>query len=194
MINLRNNIKNIASLLVGIVGHHFGSKILDHSNNAAETERMNDLNNKIDNLQVMSQSVVEKLDVISENSIPKESIIKDLIKKLIDRSDNGNTLLPNYNLDFLYDYLDSLTLLQESAFFHIAVLLAIGLTVFNILSVIAGNQIIDYFKLEVRYPKLAGFFRLRLKFQKYYLVLNFSLIFLIIFWALLLNLLVLFKL
>lgn len=80
----------------------------------------------------------------------------------------------NLKLEFLYDYLNSLTLLEESAFYHIILLLVIGNLSFNLLSVFLGNELIEYFKLETKYPKLAGFFRLRLKFKKYYLILSFS--------------------
>jgi len=60
------------------------------------------------------------------------------------------------------------------------------------LSAVLGNEIINYFKLEEKFPKLTAFLRLRLKFQKYYLTLNFSLIFLLIFASIQINLLVLF--
>ena len=119
--------------------------------------------------------------------------VKDIFNYISESSDSSNTLLPNFNLDFLYDYLNSLTLLQESAVFHIAVLLFLGFIIFDILAVLLGNEIIKYFKLEEKYPKLAGIFRLRLKFQKYYLIYNFFLMYLIITVAILLNLLVLYK-
>lgn len=63
----------------------------------------------------------------------------------------------NLKLEFLYDYLNSLTLLEESALYHIILLLLIGNLSFNLLSVFLGNEIIEYFKLETKYPKLAGF-------------------------------------
>ena len=42
----------------------------------------------------------------------------------------------------------------------------------NILSVLFGNEVIKYFNLEEKFPRLGLFFRLRLKFQRYYLILN----------------------
>jgi hypothetical protein len=48
---------------------------------------------------------------------------------------------------------------------------------FNILSAVLGNEIIKYLNLEEKFSKLAVFLRLRLKFQRYYLILSFSLIF-----------------
>jgi hypothetical protein len=72
------------------------------------------------------------------------------------------------------------------------VLLLITILSFNVLSAVLGNEIIKYFKLEENFPKLAGLLKLRLKFQKYYLILSFSLMFLIIIASILINLLVLF--
>ena len=46
------------------------------------------------------------------------------------------------------------------------------LNVINILSVLFGNEIIRYFNLEEKFPRLGLFFRLRLKFQRYYLIWN----------------------
>ena len=71
-------------------------------------------------------------------------------------------------------------------------LVVIAILSFNVLSAVLGNEIINYFKLEENFPKLAAFLRLRLKFQKYYLTLSFSLIFLLIFASIQINLLVLF--
>ena len=44
------------------------------------------------------------------------------------------------------------------------------LNVINILSVLFGNEIIRFFNLEERYPKLGIFFKLRIKLQRYYLM------------------------
>ena len=74
------------------------------------------------------------------------------------------------DLTSLYEYLDSLSLLQESAFFHIIVLTVILTCILNITSVFFGNEIISYFKLEEKYPKLAFFFKVRNQFQRYYLI------------------------
>ena len=68
-----------------------------------------------------------------------------------------NFICSNLKLEFLYNYLNSLTLLEESALYHIILLWVIGNLSFNLLSVFLGNEIIEYFKLETKYPKLAGF-------------------------------------
>ena len=56
---------------------------------------------------------------------------------------------------------------------------------------VLGNEIINFFKIEEKFPKLIGVLRLRMKFQKYYLILNFSLIFILAMASILIDLLVL---
>jgi hypothetical protein len=80
-------------------------------------------------------------------------------------------------LNFFYEYLDSLTLLEESALLHIVMFLVLLITVFNILSVFFSNEIIKFFKLESKFPSLVTFFNLRYKFQRYYLLWNIAILF-----------------
>jgi hypothetical protein len=114
------------------------------------------------------------------------------VKKIVDSLNGSNKLVSDFNLGCFYEYLNSLSLLELSALYHIIVLVVIAILSFNVLSAVLGNEIIKYFKLEESFPKLAVFLRLRLKFQKYYLTLSFSLIFLLIFASIQINLLVLF--
>jgi hypothetical protein len=115
----------------------------------------------------------------------------EAVKALVD-SLNNNKLVSNFNLNSFYEYLNSLSLLELSALYHLLVLILICLILFNILSAVLGNELIKYFNLEEKLPKLAVFFRLRLKFQRYYLILSFSLIFFICIASILVNILVLY--
>ena len=93
----------------------------------------------------------------------------------------------------LYDFLDSLTLFQESAVVHILLFIVLLLTVFNIFYVFFGNEIITYFKLEQRFPSISGLIRLRAKFQRYYLMWNIFILFLVCGFGIFVNILVLIK-
>jgi hypothetical protein len=114
------------------------------------------------------------------------------VQKLVESLNGNNKLISDFNLESFYKYLNSLNLIELSALYHILVLVAIAFLSLNILSAVLGNEIIKYFKLEENFPKLSAFLRLRIKFQKYYLTLSFSLIFLLIFASIQINLLVLF--
>ena len=89
----------------------------------------------------------------------------------------------------LYEYLDTLSILQESSILHILLFTVLTDTVFNILSVLFGFELIKYFKVEERMPKLAGFFRLRAQFQRYYLIWNVSILFTVCLFGIIVNLL-----
>ena len=95
------------------------------------------------------------------------------------------------SLDSFYNYLDTLSLLEESALLHIIFFLIIILNLFSIVGILLGNEIIIYFNLEKRFPKLAILLKYRAKFQKYYLIWNLLGLFLVCFVGLYLNILVL---
>jgi hypothetical protein len=144
-----------------------------------------------DNINLDFYQAAYRAAVACENANREAS---ESVKKLVDSINGSNKLVlrTDFNLKYFYEYLNSLNLLELSALYHILVLVVIAILSFNVLSAVLGNEIIKYFKLEESFPKLAAFLRLRLKFQKYYLTLSFSLIFLLIFASIQINLLVLF--
>ena len=97
---------------------------------------------------------------------------------------------PKPDLQGLYDYLDTLTLLEESALIHICIFMLILSCLVSIISILFGNEIIKFFKLEERFPRLELFFKLRTKFQRYYLIWNIFIIVFVCLLAIFLNLLV----
>lgn len=109
---------------------------------------------------------------------------------MIYKSGKGNSS-QFLDLSILQTYLDSLGLIEVSAFFHISVLLLIMLITFNILTVFFSNEIIRYFSLKEKYPKLNSFFRLRQTYQRYYLMLNIIAMFIICLLVISLDLLIL---
>ena len=94
---------------------------------------------------------------------------------------SSNKYIPDYLWDLdvskLYQYLDTLTLQQEGALFNIIILLTIFFTLFSILGIFFGNEIIKYFKLENKYTWLSKFLLIRAKFQRYYLMWNILVLF-----------------
>ena len=132
------------------------------------------------------------VSIVSEATSKIEKATADL-KSILENFGKGkDKLLDDWNIQILYDYLDSLTLLEESAFIHIvAFLLILGCT-FSIISVFFGNEVIRYFDLENKYPKLHTYLKIRATFQRYYLIWNIFIIIAVSIISLLLNLLVLY--
>jgi hypothetical protein len=63
-------------------------------------------------------------------------------------------------------------------------------TIVNILGIFFGNEIIKYFDLEVKFPRLSNFFKLRAKLQRFYLMWNILILFVLCIGAIGINILV----
>jgi hypothetical protein len=135
-----------------------GSKILEY----LKESNLNSVNNEIGNNVT---SMMKSLDNVK--------IVLDEIRK------SSHNFISNFNLKEFYEYLDKMSLLQEFAFLHILIFLVLILTVLNILAVLFGNEIIKYFNIENKYPSLSTFLKLRYKFQRYYLLWNVFLLFIL---------------
>lgn len=138
------------------------------------------------NIKSHSNSVMSKLSEFKLPNWENTDAYKNL-NKIVEEVENFANILQNDDKtnkfvsgsSRFYDYLDSLTLLQESSLLHIIMFLVLLITVINILGVLFGNEIIKYLKLEERFPKLAIFFKLRSQFQRYYLMWNVSILFIV---------------
>lgn len=127
----------------------------------------------------------ENMSVIVDNS----QKLQDAIKSIMNGSDK---FISDLNFQVYFDYLNSLTQIQEGSFIHILLFLTILFSIINILAAFLGNELIAYFNLEKKYPKLSLFFRLRVKFQRYYILVNILYILLVSIVSVVFNLLILF--
>lgn len=189
--NLSQNIETLIDKHVPeslAFGESYVNELLDFGGKQCKNVR-EILDKGPDNLNLDFYQAAYKAAVACEKANREAS---EGVKKLVDSINGSNKLVSDFNLESFYEYLNSLNLLELSALYHIIVLVVIAILSFNVLSAVLGNEIIKYFKLEESFPKLAAFLRLRLKFQKYYLTLSFSLLFLLIFASIQINLLVLF--
>nr|YP_010990999.1 LAGLIDADG homing endonuclease [Pappia fissilis]WOX61272.1 LAGLIDADG homing endonuclease [Pappia fissilis] len=133
-----------------------------------------------------TKSIMEQLLELGPQNWDKTTAYEEC-KDVLVRIDNLVKIIQNddqinkFSFDFsqFYVYLDSLTFLQESCLLHIIMFFVLIFTVINILSVLFGNEIIRYFKLEERFPRLSLFFKLRITFQRYYLMWNVFILFVV---------------
>lgn len=248
MLKIKNQLTGVGIFLGGIVGHHYGSKLLEYRSEMlaskeqelkelADKSNMNTMHNKIDNLSQGNETLINKVNKLLNKHVPDSDLLDvgqkleystkqcETVKKMLETGpDNINPdfyskvynasvrcydaqvsahkavekILNNLNnkfvnnFDFLFDSLNSLNLLELAALFHLIVLFLISIFIINILSAVLGNEIINYLNLEEKYPKLSKFLKVRLKFQRYYLIVNISFLFIICIVAIILNILVLF--
>lgn len=179
------------------------AKIGKRSLEGQNTELISKAQEKLEVVQRDSQTIYD----ILKNELGTNNIGIELAKKLVsDINDLGRILeevkksssnfisdfnfLFSFDLNKIYNYLDTLTLQQEGALLHIIILLTMLVTIFNILGIFFGNEIIKYFNLENKFPKLSNFLKLRAKLQRYYLMWNVFILFVLCIGALGINILV----
>lgn len=214
MTKLKNKLTIIASGLVTIAGHHYGSKLLDYKAEmaASKDQRLRDIaaeqdmSNVHSGLEVLSNQTKTLADKIQELVTIRDVNINKLeeVNTLLDKSNkfcdatkeilekgseqvtpeyyskayyaalkcqesqaqalkkvkslvdlmNKNSISPP-GLDSFYNYLDSLNLLELSAFFNLLILFLISILVCNIIITLISNELIIKFKLEERFPKIS---------------------------------------
>ena len=147
--------KNVSSVEVNRVA----DKINEGRGSLEEADKI------LNNAEIKEQIIEAKSKINSTSQSLTEALEKmeDII-----RSTKDNFI--SLDLDSIYAFLDSLTILEETALFHILILILIMIIGFDIASVFFGNEVIKYFNLEKKYPKLTTFFKLRSQFKRYYLI------------------------
>lgn len=207
---LKQGAKALGLSYASIVGHHYYGKLMDRQENLQasllEETRFQTLNQKLDQHGKCSEAILEEVGIKKQVQplLQKCSDNIDKTKECLDVGDITNTKPYNnsaiqcvddmisivsnkgngssfhIDLNTLYNYLDSLTLFQEAALFHLFVFGFIFITLISLAMTLFANEIINYFKLENLHPLIKKMLILRLKFQKYYFILNFALLFIVI--------------
>lgn len=122
--------------------------------------------------QEFSELLLESLKTCRTGKVE----LKEMLDKITKSSSNGN----NYTIDDISNFLSTLTFEQTVAILHIFGFIVIIISLISLFTVFYGNLLIDYFKLEQRFARLARFIQLRRKFQMYYSLLDFTLILIVI--------------
>lgn len=75
-----------------------------------------------------------------------------------------------YIKDQYIEILDNLSLMQEAALFNILVLVLILIIILDIIIILFRREIINYFNLEVKYPRFKKILDINSKYQNYTLI------------------------
>ncbi len=143
-----------------VIGLIFFWLIASTIRNPQLSDNVNESNRLLDVLKDVNLS--DKFREIQYNSLSNLSdMTNDLNKIIKEIEDTKNNFISDWSLNKLYEYLDSLTLLQEAALIHILLIILLLISVINILSVFFGDAMIKYFNLEQKLPWLSIFFKLR---------------------------------
>lgn len=196
--NILSYLRSAATFTAGAVASNYIGRIInkdslinDEAHKKFVEESFSSLNNKLteiessytksqevtDGLKVQVQEAVKQAEKLRE-SVNKTDVSAVEKKELTNLTDNLNNILDGIdksgiNLPFewndLSNYLNNLSLLDESAILHILLFLILLLTALNILAIMFGNDIVKYLNLENKYPSLSNLLKLRNKLQRYYL-------------------------
>jgi hypothetical protein len=104
----------------------------------------------------------------------------DIVKS--DISNIFYNLVENYK-----EFLTTISSEQKVIILNIIGFMVVFFTLTNISTVLIGDYLINIFKLETNYPKLANFIKIRKKINEPYLVLNIIIFYIFILFAIFLN-------
>jgi len=106
-----------------------------------------------------------------------QNLIDEFLSLFIDKDkfiDNGSWFQDiNLLMDKWYNILSNLTIEQLGAFAHILSALTIFFCLSTVISIVYSDFLINYLKIEEKYPKLSRISKIRKMFQHYYFILNF---------------------
>ena len=137
----------------------------------AALTQLNDI--KPNGIDILSE--LKELKVNQDWNI--DNAYEDLLELIIGVDDlitivNGNDTTKKSGLSDIFQFVENLSILQHSVLLEIFLFILLILTVINILSALFGNEIIKYFNLEKRFPRLSLFFKVRASLQIYYIMWN----------------------
>lgn len=133
------------------------------------------LQNQVDNAH---NSINNETTKVNDAFFPRGSII-DIVKGQASGSatgsDSGTT--SSFSLETIQDYysriqtaMDQLSLEQKGALVNIFSTVIVFFCVSTLIGMFAGDRLIEYLKLEQRFPRLERYFTLRRKFRWYYFI------------------------
>ena len=156
---------------------------LMQQNNAKENiikdqlERQIHSDKTVSELSAAAEKFTTNLQKFEESKLAEPSYLEkaisvkaEIAKIIADYTNTGNKSLSGDYLNQLQTAIDNLGQTQKLALIHILASISILFCLFTLIGVYLGDYIIEYFKLEARYPRLARYFSIRRKFQTYYFI------------------------
>lgn len=176
--NVQPNYQNTLSEMDNIVTQYLTNQerlsLLQTSlSSVTDPTQYNTILNEINTLSTINAGhVVQIYDRISylkhETNLAQSKILEEIANL---RRNNLTDTIGDFINEFK-DWLNTITYEQNIAVINLFGISLIMFTVVSIVSIFYGNSLLDYLKLEERYPKIAKFIILRRKFQQYYLLIN----------------------
>ena len=168
------------------------------------SERMHTLNNEINKIKKLveesNNTLPHDIDYRVNDLIDESKKIGDLASQALDllTSRRPNFISDGSIFDMFKDHMENMqNILSQlngealGAAFHLIFALYMFFCVTTILGVLYGEFLIEYFKLEERYPRIARYLQIRRKFQRGIIILEFVILIILLLIQIFMNLLVL---
>jgi len=195
--NLGNNIWRVISTGGTILAYEAfisrrNSSKIGETNQVYIKAKLEKLTENQEQILLQNENFRKSLDILINKQSSSEAVgeATSNIMEHVENVTKGNNLI-DYNFTQLIEtykeFLSTLSLEQLCFIINITSSLFILSCVFSIFSAYLGNQLIERFKLENKFPKLSKFIKLRVKFQEYYILTNLLIITLSLFFIIYIN-------
>lgn len=182
-------------------------EIIDIQNkNKAEIDKLSQNNEKLNNPELseelktlVANDIKNSSKAILANTKKEITILEDIKKILDDDSSKGSGSGGTTNywgeeiITKINDTLATATTTELGAIGHLTAALFILSCLITITISYSGNYLIEFFKLETRYPRFAFYIRWRVKFQNFYFFSNVLFILFMLLFVIYINICVLLK-
>nr|YP_009652982.1 hypothetical protein [Taiwanofungus camphoratus]QCG70020.1 hypothetical protein [Taiwanofungus camphoratus]UKQ56110.1 hypothetical protein [Taiwanofungus camphoratus]WRO45221.1 hypothetical protein [Taiwanofungus sp. YW-2023a] len=158
-------------------------------------EHTNSMSDFTNDIKKGENLVGNQSDIVSNSVNTSQDKVLDSISKVTDSTELDSIDVKQNNVlgslseirQAINDELASLTPEELACLTNLLGFIMVLGGMITITLILFGEYLINYFKLDQRYPKLAKYIKLRQKVNKYYLIVNFIIIYLIIIIYIVLN-------
>ena len=196
-LNLINErIEQIEAYMKGVVDENTKNKLTSIVGNLKEKQKetleaKNRLLNAVNNDSTNSSLNYYKKEL--EESVERSDKLINELSSFLDK--NKTNFLENLEV-VIKNYIDFLSNLNTEQLCNVMTITSSSLIlicIFHILIIYFGNFLIDYFRLESKYPRIAKFIRLRKMFQDFNILVNIIVIVIVLMFIIYVNFVTLFN-
>ncbi|SRR6266576_5039148 len=146
------------------------------------------LNSKVN--QLIETKSYEENTIIEINNSMKD-INKDLTE-VIDKIDETlrSSIIDADIINTMISYINSLNYFQSLAISHLFLIILISILLIDLMTIYFGDYLIEKFNIKSKYPRIHKFIQLRRKFQRFYLILDLTIIFIMLIILSILNIII----
>jgi hypothetical protein len=155
--------------------------------------KLEKLNSKID--EMIKNNSSDNFVSVSEIDNSIKEINKELVQIInkIDETLNNNNFIGTDIFNILQSHYASFNFFQSLAITHLSAIIFIILSLISLISMYFGDYLIEKFNISNKYPRIHKYIQLRRKFQRYYLILDLTIIFVMLIILAILNIILFVK-